>query len=254
MADGGRLGRQKHTIHGLVECDVTQARKIIRQHKAQTGETLSFSAFFLGCLGKAIDMNKQMHAYRNWRNQLIIFDDVDVNTLFEVDVDGKKTIRPHILRAVNKKSLYEIHREIRAFQQDHTSSQESKFIAWFVLLPRFIRRLFLWTLFKKPQLIKEYYGTVMVSSVGMFGTGSGWGIPVSNHTLQLTLGGIAKKPGVVADRIEVREYLSITISIDHDMIDGAPAARFTQQLKELIESGYGLYLEKEETYESNWIL
>jgi pyruvate/2-oxoglutarate dehydrogenase complex dihydrolipoamide acyltransferase (E2) component len=254
MADGGRLGRQKHTIHGLVECDVTQARKIIRQHKAQTGETLSFSAFFLGCLGKAIDMNKQMQAYRNWRNQLIIFDDVDVNTLFEVDVDGKKTIRPHILRAVNKKSLYEIHREIRAFQQEHTSSQESKFIAWFVLLPRFIRRLFLWTLFKKPQLIKEYYGTVMVSSVGMFGTGSGWGIPVSNHTLQLTLGGIAKKPGVVADRIEVREYLSITISIDHDMIDGAPAARFTQQLKELIESGYGLYLEKEETYESNWIL
>jgi pyruvate/2-oxoglutarate dehydrogenase complex dihydrolipoamide acyltransferase (E2) component len=94
----------------------------------------------------------------------------------------------------------------------------------------------------------------MVSSVGMFGTGSGWGIPVSNHTLQLTLGGIANKPGVVADRIEVREYLSITISIDHDMIDGAPAARFTQQLKELIESGYGLYLEKDEAYESNWIL
>jgi hypothetical protein len=195
-----------------------------------------------------------MQAYRNWSNQLIIFDDVVVNTLFEVDVDGKKTIRPHILRAVNKKSLYEIHREIRTFQQDHTSSQESKFIEWFVQLPRFVRRLFLWALFKRPQLIKEYYGTVMVSSVGMFGTGSGWGIPVSNHTLQLTLGGIANKPGVVADRIEVREYLSITISIDHDMIDGAPAARFTQQLKELIESGYGLYLEKDEAYESNWIL
>ena len=32
----------------------------------------------------------------------------------------------------------------------------------------------------------------------------------------------------------------ITISFDHDIIDGAPAARFTQRLKELIESGYGL--------------
>ena len=241
MVDGGRMGLQKHTVHGLVEFDVTRAREAIRQHKAQTGEMLSFSAFFLACLGKAIDMNKHMHAYRNWRNQLIIFDEVDVNTLFEVEVDGKKTIRPHILRGVNKKTFREIHQEIRAFQQEHRSSRESKFIEWFVLLPGFVRRLFFWILFKNPQLIKEYYGTVLVTfSIGMFGTGSGWGIPVPNHTLQLTLGGIAKKPGIFEDRIEVREYLSVTISFDHDIIDGAPAARFTQRLKELIESGYSL--------------
>ncbi|HKT37817.1 MAG TPA: 2-oxo acid dehydrogenase subunit E2, partial [Ktedonobacterales bacterium] len=40
----------------------------------------------------------------------------------------------------------------------------------------------------------------------------------------------------------VREYLNLTISIDHDLVDGAPAARFTKRLKELIESGYGLDL------------
>jgi hypothetical protein len=32
----------------------------------------------------------------------------------------------------------------------------------------------------------------------------------------------------------------MTISFDHDIIDGAPAARFAERLKELIESGYGL--------------
>lgn len=240
MADGGRMGLRKHTIHGLVEFDVTLAREAIRRHKAQTGETLSFSAFILACLGQAIDMNRHMHAYRSWRNQLIVFDTVDVNTLFEVEVAGKKTIRPHILRAVNKKTLREIHQEIRDFQQGHQSSQESKFIEWFVRLPGFARRSFLWILFKNPTLIKEYYGTVLLSSVGMFGTGSGWGIPVPNHTLQVTLGGIAQKPGVVAGRIEVREHLSVTISIDHDIVDGAPAARFTQRLRELIEGGYGL--------------
>jgi len=240
MVDGGRMGRQKHTVHGLVEFDVTQARQAIRQHKVQTGETLSFTGFVVTCLGKAIDMNKHMHAYRNWRNQLIMFDEVDVNSLFEVDVDGKKTIRPHILRGVNTKTFREIHQEIRAFQQEHKSSQESKFIERFVLLPGFARRLFLWVLFRDPQLIKEYYGTVLVTSIGMFGAGSGWGIPVPNHTLQLTLGGIAEKPGVVHGRIEVREYLSVTISFDHDIIDGAPAARFTQRLKELLESGFGL--------------
>lgn len=240
MADGGRMGLQKHTVHGLVEFDVTGAREVIRQHKAQTGEALSFSAFFLTCLGRAIDLDRHMHAYRNWRNQLIIFDDVDVNMLFEVEVNGEKTIRPHILRAVNKKGIREIHEEVRAFQNQHQSSQEAKFIDYFVRLPGFARRLFLWALLKSPHLVKEYYGTVLVTSIGMFGTGSGWGIPVPNHSLQLTLGGIAEKPGVVDHRIEVRQYLSVTVSFDHDVIDGAPAARFTQRLKELIESGYGL--------------
>lgn len=240
MADGGRMGLQKHTVHGLVEFDITQAREAIHEHKVQTGEALSFSAFFLACLGKAIELDKQMHAYRNWRNQLIIFDEVDVNMLFEVEVDGKKTIRPHILRGVNKRNIREIHEEIRAFQSQHQSSQESKFIDWFVQLPGFIRRLFLWVLFKNPQLIKEYYGTVLVSSVGMIGVGTGWGVPVPNHSLQLTIGGIGEKPGVVDHRIEVRKYMSVTISFDHDVIDGAPAARFIHQLKKLIESGYGL--------------
>jgi hypothetical protein len=119
------------------------AREAIRRHKAQTGDALSFSAFILACLGQAIDADKQMHAYRSGRNQLIIFDEVDVNMLFEVEVAGKKTIRPHILRGVNKKSVGELHEEIRAFQKQHQSSQESKFIDWFVRLPAVFRRSFL---------------------------------------------------------------------------------------------------------------
>lgn len=240
MVDGGRLALQKHTIHGLVEFDITQARAILRQQKAARGETLSFSAFILGCLGTAIDADKQLHAYRNWRNQLILFDEVDVNMLFEVEVDGKKMIRPHILRGVNKKSVLEIHQEIRAFQQEHQSSAESKFIDWFVRLPGFARRSFLRVLFKNPQWLKQYYGTVLVTSIGMFGVGSGWGIPAPNHSLQLTLGGIGEKLMMVEGHIEVRESLSVTISFDHDVIDGAPAARFVQRLKQLIESSYGL--------------
>jgi hypothetical protein len=32
----------------------------------------------------------------------------------------------------------------------------------------------------------------------------------------------------------------LTVLFDHDIVDGAPAARFTRRLVELIESGYGL--------------
>lgn len=32
----------------------------------------------------------------------------------------------------------------------------------------------------------------------------------------------------------------MTISFDHDIVDGAPAARFTQRLKELVEECHGI--------------
>ena len=240
MVDGGRLARQRHIIHGLVEVDVTCARQAIRNHKAKTGESLSFTAFVMTCLGRAVGMNKHMQAYRTWWDQLVLFDDVDVNTMFEVEVEGRKIIRPHIIRAVDKKTFRDIHEEIRAFQAKYEGSREANFIGWFVLLPAFLRRFFLGVLFKSPRMLKETNGTVSLTAVGMFGSGAGWGIPVTNHSLQVTLGGIAEKPAFVNGQLENREYLCVTISMDHDVIDGAPAARFIQRLKELIERSYGL--------------
>lgn len=240
MVDGGRLGRQKHLVHGLVEMDVTDARRLIMEHKEKTGERLSFTAFIMTCFGRVVDMNRHMQAYRTWQEKLVIFEDVDVNTMFEVDVDGRKIIRPHIIRAVNRKSLRQLHEEIRNFQTQHHSGREANFIGWFVLLPAFLRRFFLGVLFKSPKLLKEMNGTVSLTAIGMFGTGGGWGIPVSNHTLQITLGGVAKRPALVNGGLENREYLCVTISFDHDIVDGAPAARFTQRLKELVEGCHGI--------------
>jgi pyruvate/2-oxoglutarate dehydrogenase complex dihydrolipoamide acyltransferase (E2) component len=81
----------------------------------------------------------------------------------------------------------------------------------------------------------------------MFGRGQAWGIPLTSYTLCVTVGGLARKPGVVRDgpgrreeRIEVREYLALTVSVDHDLIDGAPMARFVARLKELVEGGVRL--------------
>ncbi len=125
--DNGAVARDKNIVHGLLEVDVTKARQYLREHKARTGESLSFTAF------------------------------------------------------------------------------------------------------------------ILVTSVGMFGKGGAWwGIPNANFALTVTLGGIAEKPGVVDGSIEIREYLCLTLSFDHAIVDGAPAARFGQQFKELIECGYGL--------------
>jgi pyruvate/2-oxoglutarate dehydrogenase complex dihydrolipoamide acyltransferase (E2) component len=66
--------------------------------------------------------------------------------------------------------------------------------------------------------------------------GRGWAVGiVPLHTLCLTVAGITRKPGVVDGRIEPREYLALTASVDHDVVDGAPAARFAGRLREIVE-------------------
>lgn len=94
---------------------------------------------------------------------------------------------------------------------------------------------------RDPTVVTSMAGTVGISSVGMFGKGhSGWGISGGTHVLDLVAGGTARKLAEVDGRIESRDILSLTIIFDHDVIDGAPATRFTRRLVELIEAGYGL--------------
>lgn len=243
IVDSGRVARRRQTMQALLEADVTEARERIREHKARTGETLSFTAFVVACLGKAVDENKAVHAYRDFWGRLVLFDEVDVGTLIEIDAGDHKFPLVHVIRAANLRSLREIHDEIRSIQthsERSESAQKWGFMRWFLLLPPFLRGIFYSFIRKNPQLWKAQGGTVVLTAVGMFGHGSGWGIAAPIHTLGVTVGGIAEKPGVVDGQIAIREYLNLTLDFDHDIIDGAPAARFTQRFKELIETAYGL--------------
>ena len=266
--------QRKNVMHGLVEMDVTKAHQYMHEYKARTGESLSFTAFIVTCLAHAIDENKSVQAYRKGRNQLVLFKDVDVTVQVERKGGGQNgpepstpdagsfqqhghtnhndrqksrvdTMFPHIIRAANTKTFWEIHREIRAAQEEKVeSTMKFKALKWTASLPTFMIVLtwrLAWRMIcRYPCLQKKYGGTVGITAVGMFGRGSGWGIPTAAHTLDITLGGIGEKAVRVNGQVAFREYLSMTISVDHDIIDGAPATRFALRLKELIESGFGL--------------
>ncbi len=236
------LGHRKHTVHALLEVDVAEARHLIGQHKARTGESLSFTAFVLSCLGQAIDRNRYMHAFRNWRNELVLFDEVDVATMIEVQVGDERFPLPHVIRAVNKRPFGEIHAEIRGHQaaRQRQPNPYQRLTPLYTLVPGPLRRLVWKALFRSPHLAKRNVGTTLLTSVGMFGQGAGWGITMPLYTLGVTLGSIVPRPLQVAGRLEAREHLCLTLSFDHDIVDGAPAARFAQHLKELLERGQGL--------------
>lgn len=243
VVDAVRAGSRKHLIHGLVEMDVTEARRRIRAHREQTGESISFTAFFLHCLGTAVEEHKMVHAYRDWRGRLILFDDVDVNTIIEVELEGHRFPLVHTVRAVNHRPLRDLHDEIRRAQTGTDQTYDSgtlDLMRIYVRLPGFLRDLAYRIILKNPHWMKRIGGTVSVTAIGMFGEGGGWGIPIPIYTLTATLGGIAQKPAVFNGKIVPRELLSVTLTFDHDIVDGAPAARFADRFRGLIESAAGL--------------
>jgi pyruvate/2-oxoglutarate dehydrogenase complex dihydrolipoamide acyltransferase (E2) component len=240
VADIVQMASRKHMIQGLIEVDVTRARERLRDIKEKTGEPLSFTGFIIYCCAKAVNADKHIQAYRDWRNRLIIFDDVDVFTPVERIVEGQNKVVPTVIRAANRKSIKEIHQEIRQAQSRDVGETLGKGIG---VIPSFVRRWLFRILDRMPHLMKEIGGTVLVTSVGMFGRGAGWGIPIQSQTLSITVGGIVHRPCVNDAHLENREHLCLTISFDHQIIDGAPAARFIQQFKELVESGNGLFEE-----------
>ena len=236
IVDALEMGVRRHMVHALLELDVTRARQRLREHAGRTGEKLSFTAFIVASLARAIEANRRLHAYRDWRGRLILFDEVDVVTLVESEVDAVAI--PHVVRSANRRTVREVHDEIRRVQREpRTSTQRSGLLAKLsTAAPGVLRRVAMGVLRRDPHWLKRTAGTALVTSVGMHGIGAGWAVGiVPLHTLALTVCGITQKPGYVDGRLEPRDYLALTASIDHDIVDGAPAARFAKHLRELIE-------------------
>ncbi|MCL4473053.1 MAG: 2-oxo acid dehydrogenase subunit E2 [Actinobacteria bacterium] len=243
MVDAGRLARRRQFIHGLFEVDVTRTRQLIRGHRLRTGQPLSMTAYVAWCLAQAVDRDKSVQAMRSWGNRLVIFDDVDIYMPIEIDLDGRKFPYLHTLRNANSRTPTDLDAEIRAVKsmpEQSGSAGTWRYMQWFVRLPHFVRMLIQWVVFKNPDWVKQHAGTVELTAIGMFGRGGGWGIYNPNHTLAVVIGGVVKKPAAVDGGIEVREFLDLSVQVDHDIIDGGPAARFASQLREMIETGHGL--------------
>ena len=235
---------RKHRMLGLFEADVTDAHEKLHRYKEQTGDSLSFTGWIAACVGKAVSEYKQVHALMIGKH-FIIFDDVNINILIETVIEGKEYPINYILKSANNKTVLEINTEIRAAQkkreEDYTESKENRGIKILLSAPKFLRAFLFWRKVRKdPFFIRDRMGTVAITSIGMFAKSGGWAIPLGLHAVNIAVGGISEKPGFVDNKVEKREYLAITITLDHDVVDGAPATRFVSRLVELLEDSYGI--------------
>lgn len=83
-------------------------------------------------------------------------------------------------------------------------------------------------------------GTFTVSNLGMLGLDSFQAIINAPESGILAVGKIADTPVVRDDNITIRPIMTITLSYDHRIVDGEPAAKFILTIKQLLEEPYCL--------------
>ncbi len=90
----------------------------------------------------------------------------------------------------------------------------------------------------RPQ---EYAGgTFAVSNLGMFGVSNFVAIIMPPQTAVLAVGAVRKQPVVRDDQVVVSEVMTVTLSGDHRIVDGAEGAQFVNEVKRLLESPLGM--------------
>jgi pyruvate dehydrogenase E2 component (dihydrolipoamide acetyltransferase) len=79
-------------------------------------------------------------------------------------------------------------------------------------------------------------GTFTITNLGAFGVETFTPIINPPECAVLGIGRIQRQPVMAGDQVIARERMGLSLTFDHRIVDGAPAARFLQTLVRLIEN------------------
>jgi pyruvate/2-oxoglutarate dehydrogenase complex dihydrolipoamide acyltransferase (E2) component len=237
------LGKHRHHVTGILEVDVTESREKIKLYRKRAGN-ISFTAWMVKVIAHTVHNHKQLAGFLKGKQQVFIFDDIDVSFLVEKEINGEPVPVPLLLKKVNEASMESITKKLMDSKNELLTEDDlvlhrktTAFERLYTSLPGFLRRAIWRFMLKRPGLIFSKMGNVAITSLGMAGKINGWFIPISIHPACFGLGPVIKKPVVKDDQIVIREIMNLTVLLDHDVIDGAPMARFIVELTKNIEGG-----------------
>jgi pyruvate/2-oxoglutarate dehydrogenase complex dihydrolipoamide acyltransferase (E2) component len=230
-----KAGRPKMPMYGLVDVDVTTANLLLASHDPPS----SLTAFVVATVARAVATHPEVHAYRNWRGQLVIHHYVDVATMVEIPTPQGLFAIPHVLRDADVRGVPELTAELRRVKREPTTSFSGRWLdragPAATRIPGVLPAMY--AVSARSAAVRQRVGTVAVTSVGMFAGGGGFGItPLSLMSAEVIVGGMSQRPRVVGGQIAIRDVLELTLAIDHNVVDGAPAARFAAEFRDLLES------------------
>jgi pyruvate/2-oxoglutarate dehydrogenase complex dihydrolipoamide acyltransferase (E2) component len=245
--DIGKLGAGKHYVRGMVEVDVTEALRKIKENRSPTHK-VTLASWLIKVTADTVLLHPPLNGVRLRGNKVLVYDDVDVSLTIEKEINGTAVPLPVVIREANHKTAAEINIEIQAAKEQSIIDEKNYVLGekpepfslkLAAALPQWLRLIF-WRRYILGKRMKSIMGTVMVTAVGMVGSLNGWIVPSGIHPLLIAVGSLNKQPVFHDGEVQKREILHLTIAVDHDVIDGIPAMRFCDDLVRRLEAGEGV--------------
>lgn len=240
--DIGVMSKEKHCIPALLEVDVTNLRKRVKLQKSK-GIRTSFTAELLVIIAQSLSEHPQIAAYLLNKQQTAMFNSIDITVVVEKAVENSRIPIPYVIHKANTKTGTEIAQEIAEARKSPLESTERAYLKkreWlekvYYMLPGFLRRTLWKIVFRKPETLFETMGNAVFTSVATVGNINGWFVHTSIHPVSFGVSAITQKPVVRNKEIVIRDIMNVTITMDHDVVDGIPMAKFIRTLVKKIET------------------
>ncbi|HRH78805.1 MAG TPA: 2-oxo acid dehydrogenase subunit E2, partial [Cellvibrionaceae bacterium] len=155
-----------YTTWGMCEADVTEAVAAIRRLQRQLKCAISFHAYIIYCLAQAAKQHPGVLCFR-FKKQLITFDDADISTLIDKRFPGGVRMPAvYTVRQAQNKSLAQINFELRqAMRTDQSQVEAVRLRQGLTRAPAFIRRLVAKWMARNPFVLREFHGTLGLTSI-----------------------------------------------------------------------------------------
>ena len=195
------------------EIDMTKVKELRVQLlpivEKQTGMRLSYTEVIIKAVGLVLSRFPAVNA--SFINDEIIYNDAVHIGLAVAVPDG---LMVPVLKDVNQKGLADLTMEAKDIGK---RAREQKLL---------------------PDQLKG--STFTISNLGMYAIDAFTPIINQPETAILGVGRMLEKPVVINSEIEVRPMMTLSMSFDHRVIDGAPAAEFLTELKRVLENPFEL--------------
>ena len=111
-------------MSGLVDVDVTTANRLLASHDPPW----SLTAFVVASVARAAAAHPDVHAYRNWRGQLVTHRHVDVTTMVEIATPQGPFGLPHVLRDADVRDVPDLTAELRRVKHEPSASTSGRWL------------------------------------------------------------------------------------------------------------------------------
>lgn len=194
------------THHDHVDVtELSELRKKEKEKAAKQGVNLTYLPFIIKAAIEAI--KKHPHVASS-----IEEDEIIIKKYYNIGVavDTPEGLMVPVVKGADKKSLYDISKEIENFVDKAKT--------------------------RKIDLMDLKGGVFTITNIGVIG--STYFTPIINYPESCILGTgrIEDQARVLEGKVVVRKVMPISFTYDHRVLDGAEAARFMNDLKDLLEN------------------